>query len=148
LAVQAPDFGFRFEDLSCWNDVLDTFEGTFTTEVGYPVRTPVTVPMHLTDEQMTAVYEKMVEIGFWDYPANLAVLLDPSGGGVYQYPQYHYRITVRNGEAEQWVDWMIEYVQPTNQDAEQLKSLINMITEMIRSSPWYEQVPDRGYGCL
>jgi len=28
--VQAPDFGFRFENLSCYNDILDTFEGTFT----------------------------------------------------------------------------------------------------------------------
>jgi len=37
------------------------------------VPAPVTVPLHLTDEQMTAVYEKMVEIGFWDYPANFAV---------------------------------------------------------------------------
>jgi hypothetical protein len=146
--VQEPDFGFRFEDLSCYNDVLDTFEGTFTTDVGYPEHTAVTVPMHLTDEQMTAVYMKMVEIGFWDYPANFAVPLDPSAGGRYQYPQSHFRITVRNGGVDQWVDWMMGYVEPTNQDAEQLKDLIIMITEMIRSSPDYQQVPDRGYACL
>jgi hypothetical protein len=145
--VQAPDFGFRFENLSCYNDILDTFEGTFTTDVGYPVPAPVTVPMHLTDEQMTAVYEKMVEIGFWDYPANFAVPLDPLGQAVYQFPQSHYRLTVRNGGVEQWVDWLIEYVEPTNEVAEQLKSLFIMISEAIRSSPEYQQVPDHGFAC-
>ena len=148
-AVQAPDFGFRFEDLSCYNDVLDTVAGTFSTDVDHdPEPISVTVTMQLSDEQMAAVYQKILEIRFWDYPANFAVPLPPFGQGRYVFPQSHFRFTVRNGGVEQSVDWLIEYFEPTNQQAQELLGLYHMLWELIRSHPAYEQVPEHGYGCL
>jgi len=45
------------------------------------------------------------------------------------------------------VDWLIEYVEPTNEAAEQLKSLFIMISEDDQVQPGVPAVPDHGFGC-
>jgi hypothetical protein len=90
----------------------------------------------------------MVQIRFWDYPANFAVPLPPSGQAQYVSAQAHLRFTVRNNGVEHTVDWLIDYIVPTNRQAGNLIGLYDILWQIIRSHPAYEQVPEPGYGCL
>jgi hypothetical protein len=95
---------------------------------------------------MRAAYEKMVELDFWNYPGVFEVpRMPPDGWGIVT-PASHYHIVVRNAGIEKSVDWLDEIVA-TSRKADQLQSLFRLIWEMVRSSPEYEQVPERGYGC-
>src|SRR5579864_2068895 len=68
-AVQAGDFGFRFEVGDCFTERLDTFNSVFTKNLGgEPART-VSAQISLTDAQMHAIYRTIENIRFFDYPS-------------------------------------------------------------------------------
>lgn len=142
-----PDFGFRFEDLSRYNDVLDTFDETFTTLVDYDPPQSVTISLGLSDQQMRAVYGKMIEIDFFSYPEIFAIPTPSSGVTVWQTPAAHYHIMVKNRGMEKTLDWVDEIRGLKSHKADQLRSLFQMIEEMVSASPEYRQLPERWFGC-
>jgi hypothetical protein len=60
------NFGFVLEFGSCNMDKLDTFKREFTQD--RVVEPSITIALGLSDEQMTMIYEKMVEIDLARYP--------------------------------------------------------------------------------
>ena len=139
------DFGFRFEFGSCFTDVLDTFDGTFTKDLIFDPA--VTIPFRLSDEQMMAVYGKMIEIDFFGYPDVFVIPTPRSGPLGIQTPAERYHIVVRNGGMSKALDWIDEIREPWSREAENLSSLFDMIKEMISVSPEYRQLPERNGGC-
>ena len=142
-AAQAPDFAFRYESSGCVDQVLDTLEGTFTTLVEDAPRRSVTFPVRFSDEEIWAVYDKLVEIDFWSYPPNFEVPPSPSGYMVSTVVSVN--ILVRNAGVEQSVNWAIQYLDPGNREADQLTELITLFHTLIRSIPDY---PEPNFGCV
>ena len=141
------DFGFVFEDGSCYDEVLDTFNGTYTTLVQRPPSAPVTVPMQLADEQLQTVFDAMIELNFFGYPDVFAVPTPADGRMLLRWPPALYRISVRNGGAQKSVEWLDDVAGPVDRPAVQLRRLIRMIQQMIREHPSNRLVPPRGFAC-
>jgi hypothetical protein len=141
-----PNFGFRLESGACYTDVLDTFNGTLTKDL---ISEPAfTIPFHLPHEQMIAVFEKMVQIGFFDYPAIFSIPTPRfNQAWVIQTPAERYHILVRNGTASKTLDWIDEIREPDSREAQNLRALFEIITDMISSSPEYQHLPARNGGC-
>ena len=144
-AEPEANFAFRFAYGSCFTDTLDTFEHTYRTVVGN--LEPVAIPVTLTDEQMTEIYQKMMAIGFFSYPETFRILFDEDDLVGMVTPASDYRITVRNGEQTHTVFWRDEITDPTTQEAEQLRELFMMIIEMIKSNPDVQNLPPLDVGC-
>ena len=148
-AVNVPDpkypetnFAFRFEFGSCDNDVLDTFTGTFTKDM--IVEPAITIPFELSEEQMTAIYQKMGQIDFFDYPAVFTI---PKPEGM-QSPAMQYYIEVRNGNLTKTVRWDGEFFSKSDREANNLENLFYMIMKMIWEHPDYRQLPKPKAGCV
>ena len=136
------NFAFRFEFGSCDNDVLDTFAGTFTKDM--IVEPAITIPLELSEEQMVAIYQKMEQIDFFDYPAVFTI---PKPEGM-QSPAMQYYIEVRNGNVTKTVRWDGEYFSKSDRQANNLEDLFYMIMKMIWEHPDYLQLPELKAGCV
>jgi len=145
----ADDFGFKFEESSCYTEILDTFSGTFTTAIGDDPSESIDVSLRLSNDQMKAVFDKMIEISYFSYPEIFEVPTPKSGEMAMVSPAMHFHLAVRNGGVDKSVDWLIQSKLPKNhREITQLLGLIQMIRDMIKSSPEYKQLPERGFGCL
>lgn len=144
-AEPETNFAFRLSYGSCFRSTLDTFEGTYRTVVGD--MEPVTIPVTLTDEQRTAVYQKVMAIDFFRYPETFRVQYDENDTVGMVTPASDYRITVRNGQQTHEVFWRDEIFEPTSKEAEQLRELLLMIIEMIKSNPDVQNLPPLNAGC-
>jgi hypothetical protein len=144
-AEPQANFAFRFAYGSCFTSTLDTFEQTYRTVVGD--LEPVTIPVKLTGEQMTAIYQKMMAIGFFSYPAIFRIQYDQEDMVGMVTPASDYRIEVRNGEQQHEVFWRDEITDPTSPEAEHLRELFMMIIEMIKSNPDVQNLPPLDVGC-
>ena len=142
---QEQNFAFTFEFGSCNNDILDTFNGTFTKDM--IVEPDVTIPFQLSNSQLTIIFQKMSEISFFDYPD---VFFIPTREGEtvgIVTPAMQYRITVRNGDLTRSLSWLDEIIDPTTPKAENLRALFRLIMDMIQESPEYKNLPVPKAGC-
>lgn len=144
--IPEPDFAFTLEYGSCNRDVLYTFEGTFTKDM--IVDPDVTISFQLTAEQLTEIYQKLVEIGFWDLPEVYAIPTPKDGTVGIVTPAMEYRLTVRNGGETKTLYWVDEIFDPTSPEAEGLRDLFNLVIGLVQNSPEYQQLPTPAVGCL
>ena len=140
------NFGFMLEFGSCSMDKLDTFKGEFTQN--RVVEPSITIPLRLTDEQMTMVYGKMVEIEMAEYPEVFAIPKPLIGEVVMISSPYNYILMVQNGESRSSIRWTDDMVQPTNAKADRLRELFRLIIQMVHDDPGYQQLPEVNFGCI
>jgi len=111
------------------------------------VEPDVTIPLHLSDTQKAAIYQKMVEIEFFDYPDAFSIPTPKNGTVGILTPATLYRITVRNGELTKSLSWLDEIFAPTTPKADHLRELFQLILKMIEEHPDYKKLPERKAGC-
>ncbi len=140
------NFGFILEFGPCNVDKLDTFAGEFTQD--RVVEPPITIPLVLTDEQMTMIYEKMVEIKIDHYPEEFKISKPLFGEYVLLSTGYYYSIQIENGDLETSTRWVDNVVQPTSEKADRLRDFFQVIIEMIQGYPAYLQLPKTNFGCI
>jgi hypothetical protein len=143
-AQPEPNFAFSFSYGDC-GGTLDTFEQTYSTLI--KDGEPITIPVTLTDEQMMTIYQKMVAIDFFSYPETFRIAYDVNGVVGIQTPAPDYRIKVRNGELTHSVFWRDEIFEPTNREADQLRELIQIIMQVIKTNPDIQNLPELNFGC-
>lgn len=124
---------------------LNTFQGTYTKDMVMDPAT--TVNLSLSNDELARIYQKMVEIDFFGYPANFSVSV-PSGeavGMVTPYSSYYFKVEYDSKVKELWWDDNI-----TNEDekAEKLRELINLIIGIIESKEEYKELPSPRGGYL
>jgi hypothetical protein len=124
---------------------LDMFKGTYTKDM---VNDPsVTVPLSLSQEEMDRIYQKMVEIDFFDYPDrfSVAVPLGELTGMVTPYSSYYFKIEYNSRIKELWWDDKI-----TNKDekADRLRELIRLIKDIVEVKEEYKKLPEPSGGYL
>ena len=127
-------------------DKLDTFAGEFTQD--RVVEPPITIPLVFTDDQMTMIFEKIVEIKIDEYPEEFSIPKPLVGDYAEIAPAYYYSIQVENGDLKTSTRWVDNIVQPTSEKADRLRELFNMIIGMIEAHPNYIQLPEVNFGCV
>ena len=124
---------------------LNTFEGTFTKDM---VSDPsITVDLSLSEEEMDSIYQKMVEIDFFDYPDEFSVPTHPDGlvHIVTPYSSYYFKVKYGSKIKELW--WEDE-IKNENVEADRLRELIKLIRDIIESKEEYQKLPKPTSGYL
>ncbi len=145
-AQPEPNFGFVFEFGSCSMDKLDTLKREFTQD--RVVEPSITIPLRLSDEQMTMIYGKMVEINVARYPEVFEVPKPLVGEVVMISSPYNYDLMVENGESRTSIRWTDNIVQPTTAKADRLRELFRLIIQMVQEYPGYQGLPEVKFGCI
>jgi hypothetical protein len=142
-----PNFAFHFEYGACLVETLDTFNSTFTHDMGTS-EPAITISLELTPEQMEAIYQRMVAIGFFSYPEAFARPTPASGSVEIVTPANHYSIRVQNGDTIKTVTWTDDILEPTTQEADRLRQLFQMIIALIEEYPDIKELPVPAVGCV
>ncbi len=143
--AQEEGFNFIFKYGVTGRNTLDTFEGTFTKDM---VTDPaITISFNLTAEEMDSIYQKMVEIDFFNYPDKFSITV-PEGElktEVTPYATYYFKVAY-DGNIKELL-WDDKY---TNSDAQadKLKELIHLIRDIIELKPEYQVLPEPTSGYL
>ena len=143
---QADDFAVRFEFGVCRTDILDTFTGVFTKDLGGDPRQFVTIPLTLPEDQVRTIYKAIEEIGFFNLVSPFRGV--PSGlDRVTVFgPSSSYRLAVRNGGVVHTVSWNDAF-KPTTAEADRLRHLFSMIVGWINEHPEVKRLPPPTGGC-
>ncbi len=124
---------------------LNTFNGTYTKDM---VMDPsITVNLSLSKEDLDSIYQKMVEIDFFDYPEKFSVPIPPDGM-VYMvtpFNSYYFKVKYDSKNKELW--WEDE-IQNENIKADKLRELIKLIWNIIESKEEYKKLPEPRSGYL
>jgi hypothetical protein len=143
-AQPAPDFAFRFEFKPCTTNILDTYEKKFIRGMG-PADTVVSIPLELSQEQMTAVYEAIANIRFFEYPTTFV-----GGAGLGETitttPSTSYQFEVRNAGVVHRVSWDDAH-SPRSEAANRLLNLFKMIIGFINDHPDVKRLPTPRVRC-
>jgi hypothetical protein len=154
----ADDFAFRLEYGLCTTDVLDTFQGVFVRDSG--VRA-ISIPLKLPQESLDAVFQAIMTARFFDYPSdfrtkarsNCIVTPNTSGGATVECsgisgfgPANHYRLEVRNAGAMHVVSWR-DGIAPSTDEANQLRTMLATIIDMVRRLPQVQRLPVAQVAC-
>lgn len=124
---------------------LDTFKGIYTRDM--VVDPSITVNLYLSKNELDRIYQKMVEINFFDYPDNFSVSVPPEEAGTLTpYSSYYFRVKHDSKIKELWWDdnkFRMEGNNITYKDekAEKLKELIELIRNIIESKEEYTKLP-------
>ena len=148
IAPREDNFSFVFQYFACASiplNVLDTKSGTI-------VHTPlgdtesITFSFRLSDEELEAVYQKSMAIGFFNYPKVFVIPDDQVLG--YQSPSSSYEISMTNGEMTNSVTWKDDTMsKPEYKKADSLRELVNLIDQFIQSYLETQELPEPKVGC-
>ncbi|MFC2015244.1 hypothetical protein ACFLUP_04565 [Chloroflexota bacterium] len=133
------DFNLLFRYGVGANNDLNTFSGTYTKDM---INAPsITVPLLLTDEELDRIYQKMIEIDFFDYPEEFSVSLPPGGlvGMITPHSSYYFR--VENNSVIKELRWE-DKITNENNEADNLRELIKLIRDIIESKEEYQKLPE------
>jgi hypothetical protein len=114
-------------------NILNTFKGTYTRDM---VKDPAfTASMTLTDSEKDTIYQKMKDIGWFDYPTYFR---PPGIGFLTPAPGYYFR--VKYGSSYKQLFWQDNNLA-SSQQAVDLRDLIRVMTTIIESKQEYKDLP-------
>ena len=126
-------------------NVIDTYQGKFTKDMIEDP--PITIDLRLTEEEMDRIYQKMVEIDFFNYPDRFMVNV-PSGQPTHVVTPFNaYQFTVERDSQIKRLDWDDSIMNP-DEKANKLRELIDLIKGIIESRDEYKQLPEPSGGYL
>lgn len=124
---------------------LNTFKGTYTKDM---VSDPsITVNIYLSEEELHKIYQKMIEIDFFDYPDRFSVSVPPgaSVGIVTPYGSYYFKVEYDSEIKELW--WEDEIINE-DEKANKLRELIQLVRDIIESKEEYQKLPEPSSGYM
>ncbi|OGO19021.1 MAG: hypothetical protein A2144_06855 [Chloroflexi bacterium RBG_16_50_9] len=117
---------------------LDTFKGTYTKDMvqGPSIRTDLS----LSRQEMDRIYQKMVEIDFFNYPDRFSVSVPPGEliSLVTPHPGYYFKVEYASRVKELWWE---DDVTNQNEKADRLRELIKLIRDIVESREEYQKLP-------
>ena len=120
-------------------NVLNTFTGTYTRDMVKDP--PLTVKFCLSEKDLDRIYQKMVAIDFFSYPTRFSARSSGDvNGEMTPFSTYYFK--VQCGSSEMELVCAAKYTYSGNKEAEDLKELIDLIIEIIRSKPEYRRLPE------
>jgi hypothetical protein len=133
------NFNFIFKYGVGGKMVLNTFDNTFTWDM--VVDPPIVINLSLSKKELNEIQEKIIDIGFFDYPDTFRIIIPPNGSGCYEepYSSYYFKVKCDSVIKELW--WEAEIVEPKDKKVENLMELIELIVNIIVSKEEYKKLP-------
>jgi hypothetical protein len=136
---EVSNFNLEFKYGITAGNVLDTFEGTYTKDmVADP---PITIDLVLSEEEKEEIYQKMVEIEFFDYPDEFYVDVSPGATTTIVTPYSSYYLRVEYDSQTKELRWDDDIKNPDEQ-ADKLRELIQTIRDIVESKDEYKELPE------
>ena len=137
--AEVSNFNLIFKYGVMARNELNTFEGTYTKDM--VIDPSITVELSLTEEELGRIYQKMVEIDFFDYPDefSVSVAFGELTAMVTPYSSYYFRVEYNSSIKELW--WEDE-IKNKNKEADKLRELIKLIRDIIESKEEYKKLPE------
>jgi len=128
-------FGFRLSDDR--GNLIDTFTGEVVKDL--ISRSDTLIFLEPTDEELDAVYRKVLEIGFFDYPEPHPAL---EVQGAWE-PSCEVWLTVRADGAEKALTWSTGRfgAWETKEQWENLRDLVRLMECIVKGRPEYKSLP-------
>jgi hypothetical protein len=124
---------------------LDTSNGTYTKDMVSAA--PITINLSLTQEELDSIYNKMMEIDFFNYPDTFYVAVPFSATTTFVTPSQRYYFRVTNGSQVKELFWNDKILNQDSQ-ASRLRNLIQLIKNIIASKDDYKTLPPASGGYL
>ena len=126
-------------------NILDTFQGTYTKDM--VIDPSITVELALSEAEKDIIYQRMIEIDFFNYPDKFSVSVTPgeSFGILTPYPSYYFKVEYNSQVKELW--WDDEITNP-DEKADRLRELIKLIRDIVESKEEYKKLPEPRSGYL
>ncbi|HZD59226.1 MAG TPA: hypothetical protein VE439_02075 [Anaerolineae bacterium] len=150
----SQDFTLEFRYGVGAKNILDTSNGKYKKDM--VVEESIIIDLELSKEQLAEIREKMIEIHFFNYPDEfsskpnilLSLLRLPNAPTIGEYePFSSYYFMVRDGGRTKQLHWDDKYINDSL-EVQQLRELIQLIEDMIHSSPEYKELPEPRGGYL
>ena len=143
--TQEGDFNFIFKYGVGAKNEINTFHDTVTKDL---INDPsITISLSLTEEEMDHIYQKMVEIDFFNYPDVFKVTVPEDELTQLVTPHSSYYFKVEKGSTVKELNWEDEIMNPDEQ-ADRLKELIYLIRDIIELKPEYQVLPEPSGGYM
>jgi hypothetical protein len=141
------DFAFKFDFTPCLTSTLDTYANVYTREI-HPGETPISITLTLSSAQMDAVYQGIVSIDFFHYPARFSGgALTPTGEMATVSPSTKYRLEVRAAGQTHTVFWDDNHF-PHSEAATRLLKLFEMINGFLNDRAEVTGLPGAKVYCM
>jgi hypothetical protein len=151
VASRAENFGFVFQDIPCGSTPIFVFDTTNDTLIYRPLapladESSITISINLSDEELESIYQKAIEIGFFEYPSKFVIPGDKVIGS--HFPVSSYQLSMTNGKMANSVSWVDrEVTKPDYTKADELRELMILIQDIIRLHPEVQQYGKPKAGC-
>jgi hypothetical protein len=124
---------------------LDTLNGTYTKDMVSAVS--LTISLSLTQGELDSIYNKMLEIDFFNYPSTFYVAVAPSATTTMVTPSQSYYFRATNGSQVKELFWDDKILNQDSQ-ASRLRSLIQLIKDIVTSKDAYKTLPPASGGYM
>lgn len=138
------DFNVLFKYGVGARNVLNTYEGTYTKDL--VLDPPVTTELSLTQDEQNRIYQKMVDINFFEYPDTFSIAVDNEEAGFFT-PFSTYYFKVEHNSTTKELLWE-DKIFAEDEKADKLRELINFIREIVESKEEYKKLPPSTGGYL
>jgi hypothetical protein len=140
---ETRDFNVKFNYGVTARNILNTFQNTYTKDLIFDGDTMV--PFKLSAIDLKQILDKIIEIGFFEYPDTFIV---PTEGPVtIVRPSSKYKFDVSTKVSNKHLYWDDE-IRNENAQAIKLRELNALIIGIIQSKPEYSQLPPVNGGYL
>ena len=127
-------------------NILNTYNCTFTKDM--IVDPSLTVCLKLTEIELDSIYSKMNQIDFFNYPDTFLINIPSNTVVGFVTPFLTYYFFIEFDTLTKELFWEDEIISPSNESADNLSELIQMITEMIQAKEEYRRLPSPRGGYL
>jgi len=116
---------------------LNTYRGTYTKDM--VMEGTITARLCLTYEELTEIFDKAVEINFFNYPKKPI----PSSDGVKSSISHMYRhiLEISNGTHKNTVQWYSVGLERIDEWHNNIIDLSKFISDIVESKPEYQDLP-------
>ena len=136
---EVSGFNLEFKYGITARNILDTFEGTYTKDmVADP---PVSIDLSLSEEEKDIIYQKMVEIDFFNYPDEFFIEVSTTETITTFTPHNSYYFKVEYDSQIKELRWDDDITKP-DEKADRLRELILLIRNIIESKEEYKELPE------
>lgn len=149
------EFGFVFQE---HRNLLNTSINLFIKDMGTD-GPPISTKLYVSKQDLTRIYNKMIEINFFDYPDKFSSIININDPNVYclvdlSSSVYYFKVKDGIKIKELWYDSKHECYDKTKdfrkedntfkiEKVEKLKELIKLIWDVIQSNENYQKLPPR-----
>jgi len=140
---------FKFGHSVAWGrygryNELNTYRDIFMKDMVN--RGTITARMCMTEQELQDIYDKAVEIDFFNYPDSYT----PKLGEAAARPSHSYNfvLEISNGSVTKKVGWSDRVTPLNDKDFDNLFSLTSFIMDIVRNKPEYKALPEPTAGYI